>query len=508
MDSRILTNAGIMLLARIVSGIVSFFLLPFMLKQLGAESVGILSLAISFSASSGFMALLDLGMQPALVVYMAGYIAQKDLTSLNGFISTALLIFAGMGLLAGGVLFLANDILLTKVFSISVALLEDSRLVFQIMAVQVFIEFIGAIPLAFLEGTQNYKVARGVITLSGIIRAALTVAVVLLGFGIVGVALLQLAEALTIYACLTYFMFRQNDGIRIKSSLFSKKLAQELLRFSKPILGQRISGLIFRQTDRIIIGSLLSVSMVAYYNIIQGLFRNVMIFQSFSPVVLPAASQVVAEDNHEKLRDMFIRNTKYATALTSQMAMIAAVLMYPLLKFWVGTEFVNLTGLSQAYVLMALGASAVGIGQAMLTPLGYAKESMYFSLISGIISFAGSLATISKWHLSGIVWTTILGAAVGWVLHFKLILKRLELRFSDLMIPLLFRSYASIIAASVGLWLVVRLRAPESLGEVFMYGAGAAVLNLMLFYRTGLDKEERAALRSKLLLRKGEMPIM
>ena len=93
---RLLSNAGLSVLQVLVSGVLLFFVYRHLLKQLGAEQLGLWSVLL---ASTSVARLSDLGLTSGVVKFVARYRARQDDAAASEVVqTTATSIALGMGL--------------------------------------------------------------------------------------------------------------------------------------------------------------------------------------------------------------------------------------------------------------------------------------------------------------------------------------------------------------------------------------------------------------------------
>ena len=174
---------------------VSLIVIPLMLKSLGQEAYGVWVLVTAFSVVSGYLSLLDLGVQSAIVKFVAEYHARKEFEKINQIFSSGLYLFGGLGLLGASALVLFAQIFLTRVFNIPPRLIDVTRLMFFLLATQILFEFPGLIFSAAMDGIQRYDLQRIIMIVYVILYSSALVVLLLCGYGLLALSFLPIVEA-------------------------------------------------------------------------------------------------------------------------------------------------------------------------------------------------------------------------------------------------------------------------------------------------------------------------
>ena len=140
--------------------LLSFITLPFIVRGLGTDGFGVLTLV---QVVTGYFALLELGFGSALIKYVAEYHAVKDERSLAKVIGTLTSVYGLIGLVGGLLMWASAGFLVHRVLHIPPGLERQAVLAFQVGALGFFfsmsLSVYGAIPTALqrmdLTGTRN-----------------------------------------------------------------------------------------------------------------------------------------------------------------------------------------------------------------------------------------------------------------------------------------------------------------------------------------------------------------
>ena len=126
--------------------------------------------------------------------------------------------------------------------------------------------------------------------------------------------------------------------------------------------------------------------------------------------LFPLSSQLSGLDQAEMLKKLYIRATKYVTALSITVSLPLAILADKILYYWMGEEFaqkggVVMTMLVLAYCLTSLNAVPFCFFYGLNRP----KTNAFFSLLSGVGNTVLWLILVPRLGLTGAAMGFLLG---------------------------------------------------------------------------------------------------
>ena len=165
--------------------LVTFFLTPFIVHELGDVRYGAWALVMGIT---GYYGLLDLGFRAGLNQFMTRYLAEKDFENLNRTASTGLTILSVIGtvvVVVSGVI----SLLAPWVFDFPEAARFEVQVGIVIVGLMVGTQFPFFVFTAVLTAAERFDISNVVGVISLLIKAALTVLALEMGYGLIGVAL-------------------------------------------------------------------------------------------------------------------------------------------------------------------------------------------------------------------------------------------------------------------------------------------------------------------------------
>jgi O-antigen/teichoic acid export membrane protein len=487
-------NVSTRYLAFAVDGAIGLLMLPFNLEHLGKPVYGLWILTASITVSFG---LLDLGYGGALVRFIARYRALRDRRGLNEILSTLFVIYSGIGAATFCVaLLLAGH--LDTLFRISPEHVGTARHVLLITSSYIAIRFAFSTYGGVIVGFQRYHLNNGISIVTSIAVAAVNVAVLLAGFGLVG-----LVAATTAVRVLGLFLYRQNayrvyPGLRIRSGDFKLSRLREVSGFSAYMLlldcGYRLSY----SADTLVLGAFMGTAAVALWAPAQRLSELIVrVANQLNEALFPFVVNSDATSRTDQLQAMLIQGTRLSLAMAVPVAGGVALLAHPLIEAWVGPSFGE-----TATVLQILAAAVVlrvwtATSSTILRGAGEHKRLTVYVVATGLANVVLSIALVKPWGLIGVATGTVVPLAItATVIAFPQACRRVGLpplgAFREAVWPALWPA----VGAGAFLQLVTPLGGASLIASAVKLAA-AATIYAALFFGVAIGRSERQLYLSK-----------
>ena len=381
--------------------------LPFLMRSLGTEKVGLLAILWTLI---GYFSLFDLGLGRAITMLAANSIAQNKHEDTDKIIRIGTEFTLLIGFLAGMALFLAAPAIASKILNVNPLLIQDTEDALKISAM--------GIPLATLTSAFRGALEAHESFLRSNI-AKITLGILLFFFPVVGILLLN-DKVTTLAICLivarlisTVFYFVYTKQYYFKKNFTLKRDFSEIKRLFTISFWIAISNAIsplMVSADRFIISYYLGASQVAYYTIpLEFITRLLIIPSAIGTTLLPHLSKtyaISAENADSIYRKSYKMNFLILAALTS----IAAISAYPVLHFFFSSEFAEKSTLVS--VLLCVGVLINGMAYMPYTAL-HSKNKVKFvagmHILELFIYFPMLIFLLQKFSLAG--------AAIAWVIR-------------------------------------------------------------------------------------------
>jgi O-antigen/teichoic acid export membrane protein len=380
----------------VVAAVVSFSLTPFLVRALGNFYYGIWILATSLLAYYG---LFDFGISTSVQRYVALYTSRSERAAANEILRTAVAFTGAVSAVAllGTVGVCVWCYLRLPRTPAHTALFGT---VLPLLAASVALAFPAKPMGAYLRGIQRFDLCNSIAIGTTLLRAAATVVVVRLGFGIGSVALVTLvgsALSLLTHALVLW---------RIDASIYSAVVprwsqVRELFQFSFFVFLTTIGDYFRFHLDTLVVARWVGVALVTPYSIA----GNLVSYYSTTMAGLsgPLMTELVRRyGNPIRERDFFQRATKMTMAAALLGAIFAVANGRQLLCAWLGEPF---AGVYPVLVVLS-AAHAIDLGQNISMHLLYShrrhKAMGWWTVAEGLFNLGLSIYLARRYGILGV----------------------------------------------------------------------------------------------------------
>jgi len=309
--------------------------LPVLTSGLGGESFGILTI---LWAVVGYFSVLDLGTSRAVTRLVAQGFANGDAREAKRAVWAGMTFSAFIGTLTSGILLLITPFvvpLLAGVDESQASLIAKS---FSIAAIGVpFMLVYGGIAGTFMAHQRfgPVNIFRAVLGAVQWIGAAI---LVWAGYGFLEIILLTVIARLLVTLAAFLVLWKMYPEYFDQVSIWDIRKIKELLSFGGWITISQIIGPFLLYADRFLIGSMLSVSQVAFYALPQEALSRVSILPlSLSMTLFPALSQRSERNNFNTT--LYSRASLYLFQILLPVIFLLVVFAGDILAAWVGPVY-------------------------------------------------------------------------------------------------------------------------------------------------------------------------
>lgn len=349
-SKQLFKGSTLRLVKLVVSIGIGFYMLPFLVHALGDETYGIWVMAGSIV---GFYALMDVGMGSALHRFLIRALQGGDEKEVNTVLSSAVFLFAGIGLASLGITLLI--ILMVPVFTDSEVYTRLFQLLIAILGIKTAVLF----PLwrfyGVLIARYRYDIVSTVTLLMLILRATLIITIINNGYGIIAVAVItSLAE---LFECLAIIHYARKlaPQMRVAWTFLNLDKVKEYYHYGKYVFVSTAADKVRFSIDNFVVAGVIGIGMVTHYTIAITLIHYYgQIIESIFGVISPVFNKYHRQGQWDELRDVFM----VATELTTLGAILIGggliVLGQPFISIWMGEGYSD-----TYYVLLILCVSGI-----------------------------------------------------------------------------------------------------------------------------------------------------
>lgn len=414
MSKRLLLNSFSGTALYIVNIVIMFVMSPVIVRTLGNRDYGIWEIIISIV---GYMGLLDLGIGPALLRYVAISHSSDDREQLQQTISTSLAFFVAIGFIAVGILLVLSffPAFIAGGESVNTGYLTTVLLLFALNAAIVF-------PLnvftATLLGIQRHYLVNTTRMVFGIIRAFIAYCL-LVTYPAQGLLMLALLEPIFNFLQLVLYVVVLHCDPSIPCfslSACSFKKMKELFTYGSKSATLMIASRIQNTSIPFIISAVLGVSNVIYFTMPNRLIdyaKGLSLAMGF-PLTPYFASQMTGVDNNHAVKTSWLQTSLALQIITTAMPLVMLFCGERFLSVWIGKEY-GVAGRGVLYCLVtALFVESVAPNASrILMASGHHGRAAFMWLVLAVISIPLAVFGAYRWGVTGVALGSSTALIVG-----------------------------------------------------------------------------------------------
>ncbi len=315
--------------------VVAFFCIPLLIKGLGTDRFGILTLVW---ALIGYASLFDLGLGRALTQLVATKLGTGEDHEVPTLVWTSLLLMLLLGLAGATVVIMLTPWLVNHALHVPGTLSQETLYSMYLLGLSIPIVISTAGLRGLLEAHQRFG-------LTNILRVPMGI------FAYLG-PLLVLPFSKNLFPVVAVLVIGRTIGwaahlllcLKVMPTLrhrivWHRAAVGPLIRFGSWMTVTNIVGPLMVTLDRFVIGSLLSVSAVAYYATpYEVVSKFWLIPGSLLGVMFPAFSTSFMQDRNRTAL-LYSRSVKYLLLTLFPLILIVVGLAWDGLRVWLGPEF-------------------------------------------------------------------------------------------------------------------------------------------------------------------------
>ena len=388
--------------ASIVGGLIFIVLTPYVVGKLGIVGYGVWVLV---GVIGYFINYLDFGLDDAQLKYIAEFDGSGDPDSVNRLLVTALSVHSLIGLGAFTITLLLAVLPAEQLFNVPAEAVPEFKIVLILLGINLLFGFPASVVEGVFEGFQRFDVANILNVSFAIGGAVATVVVLELGYGLVGLAGLEivltaLGIGVDLYVIKRLFPDVSIRCLKIDSDIWSKMKSFGKWSFLDDMLTEGTAHL-----DKLILPVVLSVSLLTPYSLMMALAALVLfVSEPITDVFFPKAAELNARSELDQLQRLWGDGTRAVIAVATPVAVVAAIFGETILAVWVGSDFVALPEATLPLLVSNLYVSAVfWTATTLLLGLGLVRKVFWFSVFEVVLGLALILFLAPRYGIVGFV---------------------------------------------------------------------------------------------------------
>ncbi len=330
-------NAIMNLVGECAPMVVAVFAIPILIKGLGTDRFGILTIAWVFV---GYFNLFDMGLGRALTKLIAEKMGKGQFGDIPRLTWTALALMGGLGMFGVIAVILLTPWLVNSVLNIPDFLRDDSRRAFYLLALSIPVVIITAGLRGILEAHLRFDIIVGIRIPLGFFTFLGPLAV--LPFSKSLVAIVAVLVAGRVVAALFHLIYCLRVIPALKKDVRgTRTMVKPLLSYGGWLTVSNVVGPALTYADRFFIAGMISIGAVAYYTTPYEVISKLLIIPiAILAVMFPAFSKAFAQDALH-VRHLYYRTAIYLSFIMVPLVALIILFSEQVLALWISPDFAH-----------------------------------------------------------------------------------------------------------------------------------------------------------------------
>lgn len=501
MSKKLLLNSFSGTFLYLLNIVIILIVSPIIIQSLGNRDYGLWEMVM---AVVGYMGLLDLGIGPALLRYVAVAHSKDDQKELQEIISTAQMFFIAIGLTA------ALSLLILSRYPALIAGKESFDTgylgtVFVLFALNAGMSFPLNVFTAVLMGVQRHyliNITRGVL---GVIRSiiAYTLLVKYAGKGLLILAILEPTFNLIQFSIFAAAIRRDRSIPGFSMAACSRTKLKELFGYGSKSATLLVASRIQSASIPFVISAVLGVSNIVYFTMPNRLVdyaKGLSLAIGF-PLTPYFASQMAGDDKNA------VKNSWLQTSLALQIITLAMPLFIvfcgeTFLAVWIGKEYA-VAGRGVLYCLAgALFVEAIAPNASrILMASGHHGRAALMWFILSIMSVPLAVLGANRWGVTGVALGSATALIIGNIVTLHMACRDVGATMAEYARTTLVRLIMPLILLAASLWMTTKALAVTNYLHLALQVLICGVIYLAAVWVLTISNANRAQICEKIILK-------
>ncbi len=328
-------NAVMNVASYLVPAVVTFASTPYLIQKLGVDAYGLQGLALVLI---GYFAVLDAGLDVAIIRYAAEDQARGDEASRNRLLNSTLFLYLAVGMLGAVLLLLGAEWLARVVFMIPAHLFEQAVVVFRLTGLGLIGTFVTYWGRAMGLGLQRTELTSLGIVVTSVVGVLAGMGAVALGYGVVGFVFGRMMAILSCTVAFPWIAHRLMPSFRLRVAIERDVVVRVSGYLGYGFLN-RLLGAVASRMDQTLVAIWLGVGESGVYALAYLVVSSFGYLMKFAVnFVMPMASELHSLGELDNLRAVVVRTSRVVAALTCMISTPMLLFGPSFLTLWVGAE--------------------------------------------------------------------------------------------------------------------------------------------------------------------------
>lgn len=314
------------------------FCIPFVIKQIGVERFGVLTI---IWVLIGYFSLFDFGLGRALTQRISSALARNEQSAVPDIVFNGVLFTLLTGLVGGGLLALLADPLAYQWLNISVPLQKDAYSAFLwstfgILLTTISNGFRGV--LEAYEDFRNVNILKIALGIANFVTPALSV--IFFGNDVSTMVVILVFFRLLV-TFLYYLQVDKNVRVAWRQRKFSLHTIKDMLSFGAWMTVSNVISPIMVNFDRFFISNIMGGAIVAFYTVPFEIIVRILILPTALTTTLFPRFSATLETDKSTAKKIYFRSFKITALILGTFCLIGIFITKIGLNIWLGEDFVE-----------------------------------------------------------------------------------------------------------------------------------------------------------------------
>ncbi len=487
--------------------VVSFIMSPVIVRELGNQDYGLWELLLGLI---GYFGILELGVGPAVVRYVAFADARNDREQLNRVFNSTLLVLGLLGAM-GLVIMLLISLKPEMILKVEAGQIGHSTLLFTLIGLDLLVIFPGTAIISYLMGLQRHSLVNILRIGTAIVQSVVTYIALTRWEGprLVWIAAIVLGSTLVQYVILSLWILLVDRGVQIRPRHFSWPMMKELFVFGLKSMMLSAAANIQKQTMPFVIANMVGVARIPFFAIPSRLVDYAGNFVAMLSIpLIPYFTALSGRGDLAATRQAWFTLGRILQFVLLGIPLATIALGEPFLKRWMGPEY----ALEGRWVVffMSIPLIAGGIScnsSRVLFATGRHGRAALLAMILVPFTVALSIPLASRYGIAGAAFAVMVfhvGCALG---QLFLALREIQVSLAEHLRGTASKSVVPLVICGLTFWGLRSHSFPETYLAILLQGLLAGGVYALSAWAFSITKEERALLLSRALKRKKRTPV-
>lgn len=379
----------------IITIVISFFMMPFLIHNLGDETYG---LWVLIGSLMGYYMVVDFGLLSATQRFLAKHLDNSD--ELSEVINTSFCVLSIMScfafVLTVGLWSIADSLITNQSF---VPTLETLILILGLKTILTlpFMVFNG-----MLSAKLRFDIASYIEIGKNIIRTALVILYVTQDYGIITLAIITLLTELAAFMVIFFCAYKIYPEAKYGLKHYNSSTAKNLFQFGKYTFLSETSNLLKFKVDDVVISKFIGLAAITTYAVAFSLFNYAGQFISNLVGGLVTIFTTNIKHGNQALRSKLLLFTEICTLVATYFSVMMLLLGNSFITLWVGDGYAESYDVLFIFCFILLITASTRVCVPLIYALAVHKRLAYWNLIEGVLNLIISIILAQKYGVIGV----------------------------------------------------------------------------------------------------------